>query len=75
MAKQNPYIKDLFKILGKKEIDDTALTVRELSEQTGESFSNMGHKIMLKVKNGEIEQVWKKSGVRLVRAYRPARKK
>ena len=73
MAKQNPYVKDMDGIFGRKVVDDNAFTVREVAERSGNSTSHTTQLVRRKMLAGEIEQVWKRVGVRLVAAYRPKR--
>jgi hypothetical protein len=75
MAKQNPYTDKLLAIFGKREIDESASTIQELSEVAGYAKSHMQKLVKEKLKAGEIEMVWKHQSGRLCAAYRPKRGK
>jgi hypothetical protein len=73
MAKPNPCIEQLTAGM-KKDIDETASTIKELSEYLGFSPGETAKRAKDKVDSGEWEQVWKKVGVRMVAAYRLKKK-
>jgi hypothetical protein len=75
MAKRNPYDKKMREIFGAREIDDNASSVREIAESRGFAMSHISKVVREKLKNGEIERVWKHSHGRLCAAYRPRRGK
>jgi hypothetical protein len=64
---------DIFQMLASvplQIIDESAYTLAELSEASDICETKMGKIAKGKTKSGEWEQVWKKSGRRICRAYR-----
>lgn len=57
----------------RKVIDDNAETITELCESTGMNRSSMGRISRERIAEGRWEQVWKRSGRKLVAAYRVIR--
>jgi hypothetical protein len=71
MAEPNPYSDKFKDIFGRREYDEHARTIAELSEDTGISQSHMAKRVKGKIATGEIEQVWKHANGKTVAAYRP----
>lgn len=57
-----------------KIIDETAETAEEIAEKIGKSYSHTRKLVLDQVKSGALEEVWKRGRIRLVPAYRAAKK-
>lgn len=63
-------IAEMLSDLPKKIVDESACTIKELAEASSMSETWMTRTAKSKVEAGEWEKVWKKSGDRLIPAYR-----
>lgn len=63
-------MKTLADEIGRKVFDQSAETISELVEATGQTRSYIGKLAKAQIASGKWEQVWKKTGPKVVPAYR-----